>query len=375
MKRPLLTLLPLLGLLACGGLSDPNKSEPVATISGALTGTSVPANARVALVWRKNGGGHWVGADAPLVGGKFSFALNGAPPDDVISELATDSSSPESADGTTGYAGDGNGRTAQPVATPGPASARIATGQTNVSGSLSQPLSGGVAGFVVYADKNGNGQLDLVGNEASSPDQILGGASELLVAYLQDGTTLDYEKLRDGAAQLPARGYNLMWTKERWLPLNAVELTLKSNTKLPGAVCSNSRGIGYDTTPTSEEPPSMPSGGTGGTTTGIVGYPSKGDPTLNCALDGRSFTYTAGYTCGEQPPTVNGLCTSSYPVRRGCAENSGFLSIKPNQPVPEGWPCDVPDGVTTPNGGGTATTPMDAGTPPADPDANPADGG
>jgi hypothetical protein len=358
MKRPLLTLLPLVGLLACGGLSDPNKSEPVATISGALTGTSVPANARVALVWRKNGGGVWVGADAPVVSGKFSFALNGAPPDDVIS--------PASASAQTGYAGGGTGRTAEPVATPAPAPARIATGQTNVSGSLSKPLSSGVAGFVVYADKNGTGQLDLVGNEASSPDQILGGASELVVAYLQDGTTLDYEKLRDGAAQLPARGYNLMWTKERWLPLNAVELTLKSNTNLPSAVCSNSTGFGYDTTPTSELPPPMPSGGTGGTTTGIGGYPSKGDPRLTCADDGRAFTY--GGDCDES--LVDGLCTSAYV--RSCGDPVSVTRLSPYETeLPPNWPCDVPDGVTTPTGGGTATTPIDAGTP----DPNPADGG
>ena len=68
--------------LACGEITDPTRGgENVATVSGALTGTNVPANAHIALVW-KNGtnGGVAVGADAPIVGGKFTMALT-PPPD------------------------------------------------------------------------------------------------------------------------------------------------------------------------------------------------------------------------------------------------------------------------------------------------------
>lgn len=44
-------------------------------LSGALTGTSVPAGARVALVWRMAAGGVEVGAEAPIVNGRFSMNL------------------------------------------------------------------------------------------------------------------------------------------------------------------------------------------------------------------------------------------------------------------------------------------------------------
>ncbi|MDB4938403.1 MAG: hypothetical protein JWP87_5375, partial [Labilithrix sp.] len=81
------SVLALAGVVACGGISDPTRNGGegrVATVSGALTGVAVPANAHVALVYRKvistMGSATTavveVGSDAPIVGGKFTMNLS-----------------------------------------------------------------------------------------------------------------------------------------------------------------------------------------------------------------------------------------------------------------------------------------------------------
>src|SRR5262249_43936858 len=98
----------LAGAVACGEISDPTK-EQVSKVSGALTGTNVPANAHVALVWRLAAGGYEVGADVAVVNGAFSIDLT-TPPDayfapieeetslDGLSSGSTPSSGPSSSD-------------------------------------------------------------------------------------------------------------------------------------------------------------------------------------------------------------------------------------------------------------------------------------
>ncbi len=389
--------------MACGGISDPTKdgsNDPVATVSGALIGTSVPANARVALVWRTatsstESGGYAVGDDVAVVNGKFTMSL--AVPAaayftgiDGTGEFSSSSSSgsvppslptgpvpepaPAPADPGTGGSSSGGGKL--------PSFDTRLTPRDNVSGDfVTSPLSGAVAGFVVYVDANGNGKLDLSGAYASSTDTILGGNKELVLTYLKDGGALDYEKLRDRSGILPTAGFNLAWTAgKRWVPLNVVQLKLDPSQGLPGPVCSLSGAYsgsggtdGFD--PVANPPPPVgepkgggssgssgsstdagtpDSGGSSGTDGGS--YPSPTVPNLHCSPDGRSFSYYAPTGCPAPPPAPTGLCANGWGDNAiGCASSPGWgESLAPGATVPANWPCPVApdqDGGPVPDAG------------------------
>jgi hypothetical protein len=385
----------LSALVACGGISDPNKTGEVATnlatISGTLTtsanGVPVPANAHVALVWRVGSkGGMAVGNDVAVINGAFTMNLT-PPPDNYFVNIDSDEeasfvsggiSSPPSVgsgsanDGTVGVpTSTGSNSSADASADP-PTSVGIDAGpgpsggssgssggmlpsqanlhpQTEVSGTtIAAPLSAAVAGFIVYVDGNGNGQLDVVGDAASSPDTILGGNRDLMLAFLQGGGALDYEKLRDHSGILPAAGYNMVWNNQgRWLPLNEVELKLAdASAKLPSSICPdssstldtagpNTSGGGTTVTPTSGK-----SGNTGSSSG--PSFPSPSDPKLHCSSDGYSWTYDGGWdnSCAPPPVVVKGLCTSDVSVDEPCSGMSGE-SASPEYPLPSNWPCTV----------------------------------
>lgn len=381
---------------ACGGISDPTRGDGegrVATVSGALTGAAVPANARVALVWRRPGNtsgaaGLEVAGDAPIVGGQFTLNL-GVPREGLFDfvegkSFRPVSSEPPSLPSSSG----GSGTSGAPGAPPSPVPAGGSSGggmpgagsapanlspRETVSGKITDPLSAAIAGFVVYADTNGNGKLDVQGDSASSPDQLLGGNEELILVYLRGGGALDFEKLRDKSGILPSAGYNLAWTEGRWLPLNVVELKLRSNPQLPGGVCPSSFGYsggsaGFAEEPASTEgkPPIGGSSGTGGSSGAIGGsdagggYPSPADPNLQCAPGGRSFTYYTPSNCPPYTPPVPGLCSGdAYNTTAPCARGGYQNSIGPSDPVPVGWPCPVANAVD----GGAADAASDAGSP------------
>jgi hypothetical protein len=372
---------------ACGGISDPTKGGEgrVATVSGALTGITVPANARVALVYRKivtvgtsTTTTVQVGSDVPVVGGKFTMNI-GVPADDLFgavdgSSITSVSSSPPSV------------RTPSPTTLETPPSAGTGGSSTSgsagafgerlaprdlVGGSITEPLTAALAGFVVYADTNGNGQLDLEGQYASSPDQILGGNKELMLVYLKGGGSLDYEKMRDKSGILPTAGFDLAWTEGRWLPLTDVELKLAANAQLPSAVCQTSSG-GFDTVSASPDPTvssgggsagaggSSGTGGSGGVSTTSDGgssgtyYPSPSDPQLKCSPDGRSYTYGDNPTTCTTPPAPTDLCAGDVYPTAYCAGSTGYGNALANgAPVPAGWPCPTPldlDGGGAPDG-------------------------
>lgn len=352
---------------ACGGISDPTRNaENVATVSGALTGTTVPAGARVALVWRKASGGVEVGAEAPIVNGQFSMTL-GTPPDAYF--FATEGNDYEKLSGGSAAPPSTDPGVPEPAPAPAPAppsgGGKLST-KTNVSGGITEPMKVAVAGFVVYVDANGNGKLDLQGEYAASPDTILGGNKELFLAYLKGGGQLDYEKLRDKSGILPASGYNLAWDEGRWLPLSLVELKLNDDAKLPNPVCYS-----YGGTPAN----SGSGGGSGGSSTGNVAtpgndpsppppstdggapasYPSPTDPNLYCSPDGRSYSYGS---CPPPPPPPVGLCAGDYgQALLPCAkEYNAFAGDTP----PEGWPCPVPN-TKPPVTDASAPPPADAG--------------
>jgi hypothetical protein len=386
-----------LAAAACGGISDPTRGEGrVATVSGALTGITVPANAHVALVYRRptrtvaNAASVAVGSDVPVINGKFTMNL-GVPADEYFTDLdatevsggrvpppstGVDTPVPEQAPSSGGSSTSGGGG-----AFGAGVSTRLAP-RDLVSGGITEPMSAALAGFVVYVDANGNGKLDLDGEYASSPDQILGGNKELMLAYLKGGGSLDYEKLRDKSGIIPANGFNLMWSQGRWLPLNLVELKLTATTQLPSEVCysstsfssggssSGSAGVANDPTPL---PPSSPSDGAGGSSgssgtggTPYGAYPSPTDPGLKCSPDGRSFTYSSPSDCPPSPPPPVGLCAGDVYDTTACSSGGGYgTSLPSDGVVPVGWPCPVADALD----GGAADASADAS------DAGAPDGG
>ncbi len=365
MSRSFLFLsgLAIAAAVGCGSLANRNDSS-IATVSGTLTGTSVPANTRVALVWHAPDRSWTVSHEAPVVNGAFSIDLTSAPADALFFS-PTDSSSSDTPPSQSfdSPAPDASTSTAPPSAGSSSSSsggafggARIAPRDV-VSGSVGAPLSVAIAGFVLYVDSNGNGHLDISGDNGESPDQIVGGSDELALVYMRDGTSLDFEKLRDKAGQLPTRGYDLMWTaKERWLPLSNVELTLRSNNAFPSAVCEIGAisGGGSVSLPSSGDVSaggSSGSGGSGGSAGSVGGYtwasgstpapslqhgpyPSPGDPNLGCNKDGRGWSYSS---CRTKSPTPNGLCGEYHTVP--CDEYGAQLGS--TDPVPPGWPCTV----------------------------------
>jgi hypothetical protein len=391
-----------LAAAACGGISDPTKGGAadgrVATVSGALTGITVPANARVALVYRKvtaTGPGSAststmvVGNDVAVVDGKFTMNL-GVPADDLFgsvdSSISNVSSPPSVQQAPTASVSPPSAGTSGGTSTsgsPGGFGAGLAP-RDIVGGSITEPLTGAMAGFVVYADTNGNGALDLEGQYASSPDQILGGNKELILVYLKGGGSLDYEKMRDKSGILPTAGFDLAWSQGRWLPLTDVELQLSANAQLPSSVCSSS----YSSTDTVSDssgtagsgssgtsggssgisPSGGPSGsGTSGSSSGnSSGYPSPSDPALHCSGDGRSYTYDVGLptTCPPSPPPPTGLCAGDISFGSACAGTTGYGNALPaGAPIPDGWPC--PTAVTSFDGGaadaGVNTGSLDSG--------------
>ena len=377
---------------ACGGIEDPTKGGEgrVATVSGALTGISVPANARVALVYRKvttdaagTHGSVEVGSDVAVVGGKFTMNL-GIPADSYFSSTDASSSSGVSASPpssevlpppapSTGTAGSSTS------GAPGAFGASQLTPRDIVGGGITEPLSAAIAGFVVYADTNGNGKLDLEGDYASSPDQVLGGNKELTLIYLKGGGSLDYEKMRDKSGILPTAGFDLAWSEGRWLPLGDVELKLNTNAQLPSSVCERwLSGAG-----SSGSDPAISSGNTTGTSNGSSGpvatvdagtsgggsgsssggfpanYPSPSDPNLHCSPDGRSYTYGGGASsCPPSPPPPTGLCAGDIYTTTACAGTDGYgNALSADSPVPDGWPCPTSGALD----GGAADAAVDAG--------------
>ncbi len=361
----------------CGSLS--NRDPSIAKVSGTLAGAA-PAGARVALVWHAPDKSWVVTNEAPIVNGSFSIDLTGAPPDSLFFVPNTNSNAPSAtvdAPATGSSSGGSGSGSSSPPSAGGTSTSGGGAGlrpMDVVSGGVSGPLSAAVAAFVLYADGNGNGKLDITGDDAASPDTILGGSKELMLVYLRDGSDLDLEKLRDKVGQLPSRGYSLVLTSQsRWVPLSDVDLKLdEANKAFPYDVCKvqslsagdSSFTSGNDIAPTTAN--GGAAGGSSGSTSGGSStgysysngtvpppsldhgpYPAKGDPNVHCNPDGRGWQY---YGCAAKP---TGLCASwdapqctDYGAQLGSAQNA-----------PDGWPCNAqpaPSGSTSSSSSGTS---------------------
>jgi hypothetical protein len=384
--------------VACGGISDPTKSSPetsIGKVSGALTGgASLPSGAQVALVWRVGNANKWVvGQTVTPVAGKFSFDIS-APPNEyfakapetfdkvlgpgptgdqeapsAISGGAPGAGGVSGAGGTSGMVplGDVDGGTVGPIG-PLPDSGVADSGVEpqaihplddlgGTIGGADGTMESAIAGFVVFVDKNGNGQLDLDPTMlGSSKDEIIGGNAEFIVTYLRGGTSLDFEKLRDKAGQLPAAGINLGWLQGRWFPTDGVELKLGDNTRLPPLVCTRFDEPGLVCAPGDSIPcvcfdSDVEARGTQhcsadgkSITMCDCGTPSTplirpGDPRLHCQADG-SWSYSGDPRCA-----LDRLCDATFSGNSyfggGCS--SSYASSKPPVPVASDWPCPVPN--------------------------------
>lgn len=317
----------LLAAIGCGSLADPNDGT-LAKVSGQLQGAA-PTGARVALVWH-GPAGFLVAGEAPLVNGTFTMELASPPPDSAF----VTNRGPDGSDAST----NGSVGSDTPSANAGTSSLPLKLRpMTEISGGTSKPLTAAVAGFIVYADSNGNGKLDVTTDNAVPSDAIIGAGNRILLAYLRDGSQLDLDNARDDTGVTPTRGYNLWSTSgDRWVSLSSVDLRLDVKT-LPSAVCNAVDG---------GDAPSTSSGGVydGGASTA---YPSPDDPNLHCGADGMSYTYST--PCDPPPATQDddpkGLCDGSsddVPDAYACVpdtevfyEYTGYSGS---------WPCSIDGG-------------------------------
>jgi hypothetical protein len=334
-----------LAAAACGGISDPTRGgeERVATVSGALTGSAVPANARVALLNGRvtrtgaNPNAVEVGADVPVIGGKFTMNL-GVPAEDYFSSVesyGTDSNPPPALRESPVPSSPGTGSNTSGGGAFGQYIGSHLSPRDLAGGAIVEELSAAIAGFVVYVDANGNGKLDVEGPYASSPDQVIGGNNTLSLTYLRGGGTLAYEQRRDKSGILPVAGFNLWWSDGRWLPLNLVELALTTTARLPSAVCRSTYSSRDEISGTKPSPPPVLPRGE---------YPSPTDPLLTCSNDGRSFMYLPPSNCpsSSSAPAPVGLCADGADEEAiACRGGAYRRTIDPGAPVPIGWPCPV----------------------------------
>lgn len=332
-------------LLACGGISDPSRSgENVAVIQGALTASgtvNVPANARVAIIWSDHSTGKLaIGADAPVVNGKFLFKLT-VPP------------TPFSVGGEGGFAvGSPTIVTETPASempeegsAPTPESIRPLADE--VGGSITGDLRAAVGGFVVYVDDNGNGKLDLdddKGTYASSPDKVIGGSTDFDLIYLTGGGAVDYEKLRDETGVKPVAGFNLHLSNlGYWLSTNDVSLKIGPN-KLSPFVCAGISDVQLGDPPVTDDPDKSSSNNdpSGSDTDG-----TQDIARIDCSSDGRTYWISTNAPCDDtgnsEAPAAEGLCSSEQ--SQGSCTEARYPggSLEPGEPVPADWPCPVAD--------------------------------
>ncbi len=336
--RSLAMLVPVGALtLACGSLGDDGKRAPLAVIDGQLTqastvpSTATSSNVRIAVVW--SDGKHYIASQdipaTPVFPSKFHLELTDPPPAAAMNrgglggDGAGEGTPPATGSGTRGLSGGGLRLTDKGAAWPADLAVALGT-------------------IVAYDDKNGNGKLDLVDEDASSYlDGILGANQSLGLIYVEGSSVPDSLKLPNGTK--PSLGYGLLrfaFCAEAtivtpgekaneppcnddtgWLPPTTLyELPLTAEPKFASFMCKN--------------------GGGGGGSEGVVGqpqigpgpsaaWPAKSDEKVKCAADGKSYLYQ---TC---TPHSQGLCKDTITDCR--TSNWTFPGTTP----PAEWPCTV----------------------------------
>lgn len=346
------------GALACSSLSDPSQgtvaksdlgnvgqsdSPVVGTkVSGNLPG--VPASAHVALVWR-NHNALVVANDAPFdASGNFSMQVV-APPDSYLDVIDPTEQAWGGANDAWWDAG----------------------ARSPVQGA--SPVLAAFAGFVVYQDTNGNGQLDLDPTSGVTADTIVGGSSgagtTLLqtLCYFAGGSDSDYEQMHATNAEdprssvtTPKPGLNLFTNLQGWAAgLDAILLTFAGTEVLGGTVCgpvpnNNATESAFLSHGYSNYPPTQ---------------------TITCSPDGHIFTTTdpdwIPQVCIPMNQGNPGVCAFNTANPAGelnqtiCAipmqpesdagpndpPQAWLHGLPAGQPLPAGWPCLADGGVAS----------------------------
>jgi hypothetical protein len=210
-----------------------------------------------------------------------------------------------------------------------------------------------VGTVVAYLDKNHNGKLDLVADDASAYiDAILAANEDMSIVYFQGPPTsaLTPAPLTDSNGHGPSAGYNLLLSPRCANP-SPIPSFGESNPACPAranaVVCPPMAWLPM-TTPyplaVATDPEvallmcSEPNDGPGisGTASGRAGpydpavqpaqYPTPCDPNVFCTENGQEYQYA---TCMQ---VSQGLC-------KGTIMSCMLMGYERPSPVPAGWPC------------------------------------
>jgi hypothetical protein len=318
-------------VLACGSLADVDKRPPLAVVEGQLTQgnqstATAPTNVRIALLWVTHGAKEFMTTQdveaTPVFPSKFRIDLTDPPPASVTIHSQDD-----------------------PRSLPPGAALAVAT-------------------LIAYEDRNGNGQLDLVGNDDPAfIDHVLGANRDLTIVYLEGvaGAPLAFAN-----GSTPALGYNLLrntvcpWltrpvdppapgeppstpppdppcdkSRDGWYPMTTLyDLPISGDPIFETAMCKEG-GLFYANAVETEPPPEAPVSGGGDSypphSSALQPWPPKGDPMVTCAPDGRAYAYK---TCTY---TSQGLC---QPPLSACS--TYWWGLPTGTTPPPEWPCPIP---------------------------------
>ncbi len=336
---PLKRFLPLsatglaVALSACGSLDSNTDAAPMlATIQGNLVNPSAidvspSSDVRVAVIWRGVQGASSEFAVAedlpvrPLFPSMFTLTVTEPPPASVM--LAESS-----------YV------------------AEMEAGATSPPENTSADSQFAVGAVVAYLDKNHNGKLDLVADDASTDvDQILATNEDFTIVYLQ-GPILSSFATPGPSGRGPSDGYNLL----RQPLCTPAPVAGSSNPECKSAppppppavpkVCGPMQWLSIDTsfnltvasspqvaslmclTPGSDVGSASGSGGSVPPDPAVqpATYPEPCDPNLSCASDGSDYSYSSCTVISH------GLCG-------GTVSNCTEVGYARPTPAPAGWPC------------------------------------
>jgi hypothetical protein len=356
---------------ACGSLdSNTDRLPTLATIQGTLENPSmlaVAGSVRVAVIWRVTASGFRVAQDLPVqpvFPSKFTIELDGPPPQEAMNVAGAGAPPPSSSDdagsgpapSTTSLAGGGGdgGLTMQSLHA------------LDVGGS--GPTEFAVGTVVAYADRNGNGKLDLVEDDAGAYiDEIVATNAETSILYIQGPIPSRDAGTLPVGGQVPREGYNLLaqppcgppspqpmaqapvnpfgWPPNAACPTTMVPdagaphapvfcpvalilpastpfvLTVASSPAISSVMCVHG-GPGTQATA------SAGGGGAGPYDPSVqpAAYPDPCDPNLQCSPDGSEYQYADCTT------VYQGLC-------REPIETCNFVGYARPMTIPAGWPC------------------------------------
>jgi hypothetical protein len=282
----------LLLVAGCGSLrGDTDRNDPLGTMTGFLSGSDtqlLQSHPRVAVVWMQDDGAVNVSEDLPvepMFPSRFAVPLHHPPPEGAMM-------------GVDGFPG-----------------ARVAFGA-----------------LVAYDDRNGNGALDLVGDDATAfVDAILGGNPTLAIAYFEG----ELPKLPGGTS--PPPGYTLVMPNpvcagqepdhpescdwDTLIPIDRpYELKVEKDPEVSTLMCQRSGFNKGSSTFTTTRTWDVATGGAPPS-----GYPEPNADGLVCGASGSSYQQSLCRRRGQ-------LCH----VETDCEIWTVELQ---DAPRPPGWPC------------------------------------